>query len=194
MCCNSQIHDELKNMEESTCPFCDQLLVEGDKEADSCCSVHDVENYNGMNVCLNCGLVHGYAYVNDYIDFYENMHRIHRKSIYQRKYHIENVCFRNRVELTHDQRDRIHKVFVEIGTILHLVNRTRKRVISINFIMRRIFEMMDIPYKQIPISTTKKTLALYDQYWASIMSLIGDKIKSIVGRTPYYISFQIGLL
>ena len=41
-------------------------------------------------------------------------------------------------------------------------------------------EMMGIPYKNIPISKSKKTLAFYDQYWASIMSLIGDKIKSII--------------
>ena len=27
MSCNSQIHDELKNMGESTCPFCDKQLV-----------------------------------------------------------------------------------------------------------------------------------------------------------------------
>ena len=160
MCCNSQIHDELKNMEESTCPFCDQLLVEGDKVADLCCSEQDVENKNGMNVCLNCGSVHGYDYVNEYIDFYENMHRIHRKSVYHRKYHIENVlnsiCYGNRVELTHNQRDRIYKVFVEIGAILPLVNGPRKRMMSVNFIMRRIFMMMGIPYKKIPISKSKK--------------------------------------
>ena len=41
--------------------------------------------------------------------------------------------------------------------------------------------MMGIPYKQIPISKSKKTLAFYDQYWKHIMSLIGYKIKSIIG-------------
>ena len=69
MSCNSQIHDELKNMEESTCPYCDQLLVEGDKVAESCCSEPDMANKNGMNVCLNCGLVHGYEYGIEYLDF-----------------------------------------------------------------------------------------------------------------------------
>ena len=69
---------------------------------------------------------------------------------------------------------------VEIGKVLNEVNGTRKRMISVNFIMRKIFKMMGIPYKNIPISKSKKTLAFYNQYWASIMSLIGDKIKSIV--------------
>ena len=185
MCCNSQIHDDLKNIEESTRPFCNQLLVEGDKVAESCCSEQYIEHNNGLKVCLNCGSVHGYDNVNEYIDFYENIHRIHQKSVYHRKYHIENVlnsiCYEKRVELTHDQRDRIYKVFVEIGNILHKVNGTRKRMISVNFIMRRIFEMMKIPYKQIPISRSKKTLAFYHQYWACILSIIGDKMKSIIG-------------
>ena len=72
-------------------------------------------------------------------------------------------------------------VFVEIGKILKEVNGTRKRMISVNFIMRMIFKMMGIPYEKIPISKSKKTLAFYDKYWVSIMSLIGDKIKSIIG-------------
>ena len=112
MDCNSVLHDELKSMGEPTCPFCDRLLVEVDKVVELCCSEQDMENLNGMNICINCASVHGYDYVNQYIDFFENMHRIRLKSVYHLKYHIENVlnsiCYRNRVELTHDQRDRIY--------------------------------------------------------------------------------------
>jgi len=184
MCCNSQIHDELKNIEEYTCPFCDQLLVEDDKVAESCCSEQDVENKNGINVCLNCGSVHGYVYVNEYIDFYENMHRIRRKSVYHRKYHIENVlnsiCYGNRVELTHDQRDRIYKVFVEIGTILPLVNRTRKRMISTKFIIRQIFMLLGLPFEFIMVSKSRRTLEFYNRYWVEILLLRFDRIIRII--------------
>ena len=79
------------------------------------------------------------------------------------------------------QKCKIDAIFTEIGKIVNEVNGTRKRMISVNFIMRRIFKMMGIPYKQIPISKSKKTLAFYDQYWKHIMSLIGYKIKSIIG-------------
>ena len=190
MNCNTDIHDELSDSGEISCPFCDQNLGSNDKPKDClvanelCCSDQYIEHNNGMNVCLNCGLVHGYNNVTEYIDYYENIYRIHRKSVYHRRYHIENVlndiCFNQRVELTHNQRDQIYKVFVMIGKILDEVNGTRKRMISVNFIMRRIFKMMGLPYKIIPISKSKKTLAFYDKYWASIMSLIGDKIKSII--------------
>ena len=75
------------------------------------------------------------------------------------------------------------KVFEEIGKILPQVNGKRKRMISLNFILSKIFKMMGLPYKKIPISKSKKTLAsyMYQQYWIDVMCLIGKKIKSIVG-------------
>ncbi len=69
MCCYPQIHNELKNMEESTCPFCYELLVGGNKEVESCCSEQNISNENYANVCLNCGSFHGYDYVNEYYNF-----------------------------------------------------------------------------------------------------------------------------
>ena len=71
MDCNSQIHDELKNMGESTCPFCEQLIEEVNKVVETCC-----ENINCINTCVNCGLVYGDVYVTEYFDFYDNMHKI----------------------------------------------------------------------------------------------------------------------
>ena len=65
MSCNSVIHDELKNMEENICPFCDKQLVNVEnfvKVIESCCSKQEIINDNGMNVCKNCGLVQYYNY------------------------------------------------------------------------------------------------------------------------------------
>ena len=45
MCCNNQIHDELKSMEECTCPFCDQQLAEFEKVVESCCNEQDIGDY-----------------------------------------------------------------------------------------------------------------------------------------------------
>ena len=182
MCCNPDVHNELKNIREGKCPFCDILLIEGEKVIESCCNDQHIEN----QTCLNCGLVFGSVYVTQYIDFYDIMHKIRRKSVYKRLYHIENVlntiCYVNRVELSIAQRDRIYKIFDEIGNILNEVNGHRKRLISVTFIITKIFEMMKIPYKEelLRPSKSKKTLAFYDKYWASIMSHIGDKIRSII--------------
>ena len=171
-------------MEESTCPFCDRLLVEVDKVVESCCCEQHIENVNGMNVCINCGSVHGYDYVPEHVDFYENMYKIWRKSVYHRKYHIENVlnsiCYRNRVQLTHNQRNRICKVFAEIDSILHKINDGRKRMIGIKYIMKQLFKMLGLPYKDIQVTKSAETLTYYKQYWAKVQLLIGDRIQSII--------------
>ena len=56
-------------MMESSCPFCDQQLVEVDKVMEPCCGEQELENTDGMNTCMNCGLVHGYDYVTEYIGY-----------------------------------------------------------------------------------------------------------------------------
>ena len=182
--CDFQIHEQLKDMLEYSCPFCDQVLVEIDKVTDTCCDKQCIENLNGIRTCIHCGLTYGCVYDTGYHDFYDNMHKIHRKSVYQRKYHIENVlnglCLGNFIDLSLNQRDRIYKVFNEIKTVLPLVNKTRKRMISVNFIIKKIFEIMGLPYNKIPITKSRKTSAFYDQYWSKIMSLIGDKIIDII--------------
>ena len=174
MICNSQIHNDLIKMDESGCPFCDKLLVEGDEMVELCCSEPDMANKNGMNVCLNCGLVHGYEYSIKYLDFYENMYKIRRKSVYHRKYHIEtvlnNICFKNRIDLTYNQRDCIYRVFAEISNIIPTVNGRRKRLISIKYIICRLFELLGFQFS-IEISKSQKTMDFYNRYWAKILEL-----------------------
>ena len=174
------IHDELKIMGEPTCPFCEQLT----EVVEPCCSEHDIENVNSMYVCINCGSVHGYEYVTECFDFYDNMHRIRRKSVYNRKYHIENVLdsisSENNIQLTYHQRERIYKVFVEIDSVLNEVNDERKRMISIKYVIKQLFKMLGLPYKDINVTKSKGTLTYYKKYWKKVQSLIGDRIQSII--------------
>ena len=168
MTCNSQIHDELKNMMEHVCPFCDQQSFEVSKMVETCCDEQELENINCKNTCVNCGLVHGDVYVAGYIDFYDNIHRIRQKSVYHRKYHIENVMnsvsFENNIKLTHHQRERIYKVFDEINIVLHEVNDGRKRMISIKYVIKQLFKMLGLPYKDINVTKSKSTFKNYEQY------------------------------
>ena len=157
MDCNS---DELKNMGESTCPFCEQLIEEVSKVVETC-DEKELENINCINTCVNCGLVHGDVYVTEYFDFYDNMHKIRLKSVYNRKYHIENVMnsisFENNIKLTNHERNKIYKVFNEINSILHEVNDGCKRMICIKFIMKQLFRMLG---RSIKYSITIKNFQL----------------------------------
>ena len=186
MYCNSDIHDYLKESE-VVCPFCDEKIEDSNKKPkdDECCDNQEVITTDGMQVCRSCGVIQGYTYVKEYVDFYENRHRFIRKSVYNRKYHVNNNILKIQekygIELSNSQKNKIDSIYVAIGKVFNEVNGTRKRMISVNFIMRKIFKMMGIPYKNIPISKSKKTLAFYDRYWTKIMFLIGDNIKSIIG-------------
>ena len=46
------IHEELKNMNEVTCPFCNQEIREHTIKKDMCCSDQNIENHNDMYVCV----------------------------------------------------------------------------------------------------------------------------------------------
>ena len=88
MTCNIALHDEFLNIGEIICPFCYIKLYEIKYEKNICCSEQDM---NGKNTCINCGVVNSDIYVTEYVNFYDNIHRIRKKSVYHRKYHIENV-------------------------------------------------------------------------------------------------------
>ena len=64
--CNQEIHEELKNMNETVCYFCDRQLFE-------------VINDDGKNVCFSCGSFHGYDIGKEHRDFYESIFRIRKK-------------------------------------------------------------------------------------------------------------------
>ena len=50
-------------------------------------------------------------------------------------------------------------MFTEIGNILNEVNGIRKRMISINFIIRKVLSMTDLPFDEIQISKSKKNIS-----------------------------------
>ena len=182
--CNKDIHDELISLKQSICPFCNNLLIQGDKIVEKCCDKENIESVNEINVCLSCGQIRSCNFYNEYIDFHKNLYRIRRKSLYIRKYHIENILnslvIKQGLVLTYHQRCQIQKVFNAIGTILNDINGERKRLISTKYIIYKILEIMDVPLDKIPITKTGKTLLCYEKYWRSIMTLIGDKIYFIL--------------
>ena len=181
MSCNFVIHNDLKKDGELICPFCYRQLTALPNTVDLCCSKQDI---NGMNTCVNCGLVYGCDYTPDYFNFYDNMHKIKRKSVYHRKYHIDNVLdsilSENNIQLTYHQREQIYKVFIEIDSVLNEVNDGRKRMISIKYVIKQLFKMLGLPYKDISVTKSKRTLKYYKQYWKKVQSLIGDRIQSVI--------------
>ena len=178
-----KLHEELVNMEEIVCPFCNKQISKRIPKTEQCCSQPDIVSDN-IIVCKNCGTVNGYKPLIEFVDFHSNKHRFHRKSVYQRKYHIENImnniAVKNGFQITVKNRDKILRIFDEIGKVVKSVNIDRKRMININFILKQIFKMLDLPFEKVKTSKSRKTLQSYELFWKDILSLTFDKIDKIV--------------
>ena len=92
-----------------------------------------------------------------------------------------DISTKHNITFSVDQKNKIMRIFSEIGKILPQINGKRKRMISLNFTLRQV-SMMGLPFNKIPISESKKTLASYQQYWTQIILLIGDRIKGIIDK------------
>ena len=187
MMCYSQIHKELINMNEDICPFCNELLLKVVKRDYQCCSKPFIIKKNWCYICNNCGIVNGYENIDIYINFYDNLYKIHKKSIYKPKYHLENILNKikynyNMNELNIKNINKIKKIFNEIYLVKPLFNKNRVRIININFILVQILTLLNISTKKLKIKMPKgyKTIEYYKNTWSNIISLIGDKIILII--------------
>ena len=187
MCCNSDLHNELINMNEGICHFCDKALFKVVKTDYQCCSKQFIIKKNGCYICNNCGIVNGYENIDIYINFYDNLYKIHKKSIYKPKYHLENIL--NKLKYNHNMNElninvlnKINKIFNEIYLVKPLFNKNRVRIINMNFILVQIFTLLNISTKKLKLKMPKgaETIKYYKNTWTNIMSLIGDKIISII--------------
>ena len=119
----------------------------------------DMINNKGKNVCRNCGTVNSYGIASEYVDLHENKYKIVKKSVYQRKYHLENVindiCSKYKLQISVCDLTKIYKIFKEIEKILPQINGNRKRMIKINFILKQVFEMLNIPHENMPVTKSK---------------------------------------
>ena len=189
MNCEIGIHEAFIELKQNICPFCKQPL-EDEKKCDIieeyylCCDCREIVINNGYIVCKNCGIVQGYKKAKEFINFYENLYRIRRKSVYHRKYHLNNILMdistKHNITFSVEQKNKIMRIFSEIGKILPQINGERKRMISLSFILVQVLRMMDLPFNKIQISKSKRTLNSYQEYWEKIMILIGDRIKGII--------------
>lgn len=75
-----------------------------------------------------------------------------RKSVYHRKHHIENIL--NQINEKHDteisyKKKQTKDWFKLFDQVLPQVNETTKRMISINYKLRKLFEVLGLPYENI---------------------------------------------
>ena len=87
--CDKVSHEELSKSE-VFCPFCEKQISEPSSNQELICCKKMNVIFDKLNVCKSCGVVHGAPIASEYIDFYDDMHKRKKKSVYYRKYHMKN--------------------------------------------------------------------------------------------------------
>ena len=116
---------------------------------------------DGYLVCKNCGQVHDYITANEFVNFHKNRHKIRKKSVYHRKYHILNVindiAQKNNIKIGYYDREKILRTFALIDEAAKQIDVDRKRMVCIKFILKQLFDILGIEHKFIPLTRSKKT-------------------------------------
>ena len=105
------------------CVFCNKQIQDpGKPRRYFCCDSMRLIKDN-LLVCENCGQVRDYLTADEYIDFYENRHKIKRKSVYHRNYHIinvmDNIAQMNNIQIGYYNRENILRMFQLIDHVTH---------------------------------------------------------------------------
>ena len=124
--CNKEIHELLIQESHINGIFCNKQIQDPGKPMRYFCCDSMRLIKDGFIVCKNGGQVHDYLTADEYVDFYENRHRIKRKSVYHRKYHILNVindiAQNNNIQVGYYNREKILRIFRLIDQVVPQVN------------------------------------------------------------------------
>ena len=133
-----------------------------------------------MNTCINCGLIDGYIFLNNYINVYENLFKIKRKSVYYRKYHLNNII--NDIEKKNNKQinNIIRKKILKAFNIINKTETIKKRIINLRFILNKLFKLMELDLNSNFKTKNKKTLNNYEKFWVKVEEMVGDELKSVL--------------
>ena len=140
------------------------------------CQKSDFELVSGFKICTNCGSQNEH-----YLGYFDKRDQdrllFRKKSIYQRKYHFEKKVKKisKRLNLSEDEKYNLYSKLLEIdNSVIEKLNKkfSRKRTISIVFLIKKILEEMNNPkHKLVELSIGEQTLENYENWWHSYKSL-----------------------
>ena len=90
---------------------------------------------------------------------------------------MNDIAQKNNIQIGYYNREKIVRISRLIDPNSRVVNIARKRMISVNFILKQLFDTLGIECKFIPLTKSKKTLNYYSQWWAQIYDLVKEDIN-----------------
>ena len=83
---------------------------------------------------------------------------------------MDNIAQINSIQIGYYNRENILRIFRLIDNVTPEVNNCdRKRLISVDFIIKQLFDILGIEYKIIPLTRIKNTLKYYENWWREFM-------------------------
>ena len=124
--CNKEVYELLIQEGQVNCVFCNKQIRDPSKPRRYFCCDSMRLIKDKLLVCKNCGQVNDYLTAGEHGDLYENRHKIKRKSVYHRKYHIINVMNDiaqiNSIQTGYYNRENMLRIFKLIDNVTPVVN------------------------------------------------------------------------
>ena len=96
---------------------------------------------------------------------------------------INDIAQNNNIQVGYYNREKILRIFRLIDQVIPQVNNfRRRRLISVNFIIKQLFDILGVEYKIIPLTRSKNTLRYYENWWERVYSLIKADISCLVSQ------------
>ena len=95
---------------------------------------------------------------------------------------MNDIAQKNNIQIGYYNRENILRIFKLIDRVSPEVNIGRKRLISVNFIIKQLFGILGIGYKFIPLTRSKNALKYYEDWWERVYSLTKDDINRLILR------------
>ena len=127
---------------------------------------------------------------NLYVDFYDNIYRLHKKNIYIRKYHILNVL--EKISLDNEKlipnrlKNHALKSFECLNAKITEILDLRKRPISVKYLIFKLLELWGIDKYPTKITKSNHTLKEYDDIWDKIIKLVDSSRKRVNHYLPIF--------
>ena len=94
-----------------------------------------------------------------------------------------DIAHNNNIHVGYYNREEILRIFRLIDQVIPQVNNFRgRRLISVNFIIKQLFDILRVEYKIIPLTRSKNTLRYYENWWERVYSLIKADISCLISQ------------
>ena len=91
---------------------------------------------------------------------------------------MNDIAQKNNIQIGYYNGEKILRIFALIDQVVKRIDTDRKCMISVNFILKQLFDVLGIEYKFIPLTRLKNTLKYYVDWWKQVYALIKDDITN----------------